>query len=96
MPVPTIKLADALRMMRKLSECNVPFSISYVSYSAKLQHSDGLKVVDKALLRTGYREDQSDKANLLIAYTDLSNEGSRHFYLALLMTFNGQKIDLKP
>ena len=87
---PTIKLRDAIQQMRKLSSAGVPFSFTFISYSEQLQKSDGLKGVENALLRTGYRQDQSDKHNLLIAYKSFngSQEGDRQFYLPLLMTFN--------
>lgn len=90
----TIKLRDAIKRMRELSKANVPFSFSFISYSNKLNKSDGLKTVDNAILRKGYRNDQSDYANILIAYTSFDNqdEADRHFYLPLLMTFNQFKV----
>ena len=92
-PSTTIKLRDAIKQMRALTKVNVPFSLSFISYSEVHQKSDGLKVVEKALLRQGYRDNQSEYSNILIAYTDYSNkEADRHFYLPLLMTFNNQII----
>lgn len=89
----TIKLRDAIRRMRQLSAVNVPFSFSFISYSEVNQSSNGYKVVDKALLRAGYRRSQSDYHNILIAYTDFTDkESSRQFYLPLLMTFNNLQI----
>jgi hypothetical protein len=89
----TIKLRDAIKQMRRMSSLNIPFSFSYITYSEQTQSSDGLKTVDKGLIRKGYRSNQSDKSNLLIAYTDYSsNEDKRQFYLPLLMTFNNQLI----
>lgn len=88
-PNTTIKLRDAIKQMRALTAVSVPFSFSFISYSEVKQSSEGLKVVDKALLRQGYRSNQSVYSNILIAYTDYSNkESDRHFYLPLLMTFN--------
>ena len=75
--------------MRKLSDINVPFSFSFISYNETDQKSQGLKVVKNAVLRTGLREDQSAKHNLLVAYYDLADERPRQFYYPLLMTFNG-------
>jgi hypothetical protein len=89
----TIKLRDAISRMRQLTKINVPFSFSFISYSDIHQKSEGYKQVDKALLRSGYRDDQSSYSNILIAYTDYSQEDlERHFYLPLLMTFNNLKI----
>lgn len=92
---PTIKLRDAITQMRKLSELNVPFSFSFITFNEQLQTSNGYKVVDKAILRAGYRANQSDKSNILIAYSDYSDQRvDRQFYLPLLMTFNN--IPVKP
>lgn len=84
-----IKLRDAIKRMRQLTNANVPFSFSFISYSESLQKSDGYKEVHNAVLRKGYRSDQSDYSNILIAYTAFNKEeDNRHFYLPLLMTFN--------
>ncbi len=89
----TIKLREAIQRMRKLTELNVPFSFSYISYSDVNQSSDGLKQVEQALLRAGYSHKHSDYSNILIAYTNYAdNQKSRHFYLPLLMTFNKLKV----
>jgi len=92
MGLPIITLKQALKGMRDLSARNIPFSFSYISYNEQLQTSSGYKEVAQALLRTGYRNNQSRKANILIAYTDCAEDSPRQFYLPLLMTFNGQKI----
>lgn len=90
---PTIKLRDAIRQMRALTKINVPFSFSYISYSEILNKSEGYKVIDKALLRAGYRSNQSERSNLLIAYIDYDKkEADRQFYLPLLMTFNNIQV----
>ncbi|WP_116787623.1 hypothetical protein [Flavobacterium psychrotrophum] len=80
---------EAIGQMRKLAEANVPFSFTYMSYNGSKHESDGVKVVHKAILRKGLRNDQSKKADTLIAYTDHSwSEKPRFFHLALLLTFN--------
>lgn len=84
---------DAISRMRTLSEANIPFSFGYFSYSGQLKTGGVYKEVKAAVLRSGYREDQSDLHNVLIAYTDLKNEGDRHFYYCLLATFNGNKVN---
>ncbi|MFY0481465.1 hypothetical protein ACI6PS_02570 [Flavobacterium sp. PLA-1-15] len=86
---PTIKLRDALKRMRQLTEINVPFSFTFISYSEENQSSDGYKQVSQGLLRPGYRSDQSVYSERLIAYTNFDNkESNRQFNVALLMTFN--------
>jgi hypothetical protein len=89
-----IKLRDAIKKMRAQSELNIPFSFSFVSLNQSTQSSNGLKTVNEALLRTGYRDDQSDKSNILIAYYDCTqmDDKARQFYLPLLMTYNDYKV----
>lgn len=87
----TIKLYDAFKRMRRLTELGVPFTFSFLSYNATNRTTDGFKDVTKAQLRKGYRDDQSDKAAILIGYVN-SNDKSRWFYLPLLMKFNGYTI----
>jgi hypothetical protein len=90
----TIKKAEALQRMRALSKQNIPFSFGFYSYSTSKETTSIYKVVDKALLRSGLRQDQSEMHNILIAYTDYSDttDKPRHFYYPLLMMFNGQKV----
>lgn len=90
----TIKMREAIKRMRALSELNIPFSFSYISYSNQSQTSNGLKRVEKGILRRGYRSDQSIYSNLLIAYTsyDSSEQEDRQFNYPLLMTFNNIKV----
>ena len=91
-----IKKRDALQRMRDLSEQDIPFSIGFVKCNVTSKVSGGYKVVDKAILRKGYRANQSDKAEILIYYIDFNSnngkEANRHFYLPLLMMFNGLKV----
>ena len=87
----TIKLYDALKRMRRLTELGVPFTFSFLSYNATNGTSDGFKDVTNAQLRKGYRDDQSDKADILIGYVN-GIDKSRWFYLPLLMKFNGYTI----
>lgn len=88
-----IKLRAAIQRMRDLSEKGIPFSFGFIKCNLTTGTSDGYKVVNKALLRKGYKDNQSSKSNVLIAYTDYDNaESDRHFYLPLLMMFNGNKI----
>jgi hypothetical protein len=78
---------QAVKRMRELTSAGVPFSFEYLSYNDTNYTSKGFKVIDNAILRMGYRNDQSDKSSQLIGYT--SNKGdNRWFYLPLLTKFN--------
>jgi hypothetical protein len=87
----TIKLYDALKRMRKLTELGVPFTFTFLSYNDTTGTSDGFKDITNAQLRKGYRDDQSDKADILIGYVN-GIDKSRWFYLPLLVKFNGYTI----
>lgn len=87
-----IKLHEAIKRMRSLSQVGATFSFSFCSYNSKTKTSDGFKTVDKAVLRKGLKEAVGVKSEVLIAYTDLNTDKPRMFNMALLMTFNGHKI----
>lgn len=89
-----IKMYDALQRMRDLSQHDIPFSIGFYKCDTTNEVSDGYKVVKQAILRKGYRSNQSVKSDVLIGYVDFdSEEKNRHFYLPLLMMFNGMKVN---
>ena len=88
---PTIKLYDALKRMRALTELGIPVDFEFLSFNTKSNTTDGFKSVSKAQLRKGYRDDQSSKADILIGYVN-EHDGNRWFYLPLLIKFNGHVI----
>ncbi len=81
--------------MRQLTDYGIPFSIEFYSWNSTKGQSDGYKIVSNAQLRKGFRKDQSDKAEVLIAYVDHDKGANRFFYLPLLMKFNGLTIEVK-
>jgi len=89
----TIKLYEAIKRMRVLTELGIPFTFTFLSYNSTTQSSNGFKHVLNGQLRKGYRNDQSDKADILIGYVN-EYDCDRWFYLPLLMKFNG--IQVKP
>ncbi len=88
----TTQLYKALNTMRQLSKGNVPFSISFVSYSQSSHSTNGHKTVNNVVLRTGLSKDHSDKAISLIGYTELETGNHRWFYLPLLTKLNDTPI----
>lgn len=87
-----INIYTALRVMRKLSNENIPFSIEFISCNRSRQESHGLVRVEKAILSKGLRDNQSIHSQNLIAYEDINSKEKKHFWLPLLMKFNGLKI----
>lgn len=80
---------QAVKRMRELTDVGVCFSIKYQSYSTDTGKSKGTKEVPHALLRMGYRDDQSALSQQLISYIDIdNNHAPRMFHLPLLLAFN--------
>lgn len=92
MNVKEIYIYDAIKIMRKLSENNFPFSFSFVSCDNTRMTSSGLVKVDKAIFSKGLPRKKSALADFLIAYEDLETGQKKHFWLPLLMTLNNLKI----
>ena len=90
----TIGLYEAVKKMRQLTDCGILFSIEFYSWNSTKKHSEGYKVVQMAQMRKGLRNNQSDKAQLLIGYVNYTEGVNRFFNLSLLMKFNG--INIKP
>lgn len=88
----TITTFEALSMMRKLTKIGVPFSFTFSTYSSTKKQTNGVRHVERALLRTGLRKDQSDKSETLIAFTEYPSGEAKFFHLALLISFNGYEI----
>jgi hypothetical protein len=85
---------EALNIMRQQTTVGVPFSISYQSYNISKNKTDGIKKVERAILRQGLRNDSSEFANELIAYTNLDTDEPRFFRVALLLSFNNEQIQV--
>ncbi len=84
---------EALQRMRQLTEVGVPFAFSFNSLDTTRGTSAGLKIVKRAVLRKGLRDDQSNMAHKLVAYTDLDQkEAPRFFHVSLLQSFNEHTI----
>jgi len=85
------KLYAVLKRMRALSKAGVPFSFEYYSYQESKGVTNGIKVVQGAVLRSGYGKAYSKKADLLIGYR--ADDKDRFFNLPLLIKFNNKYID---
>lgn len=89
----TITIIQAIAKMRALTRIGVPFSFTYQTFSESKQKTNGVRSVERALLRQGLRNDQSEKADTLVAFTEYPSGEPRFFHLSLLLSFNGTKID---
>ena len=83
---------QAIDQMQKLSEDEVPFSFSFISDTK--QTSKGVVTVRKGRLKLKDKRDKYENADIMLEYLDLDTMEHRRFYLAALMTFNGQRLIL--
>lgn len=74
--------------MRELTDSNLPFSFSFFTYSETEGKTNGIKKIERALLRPGYTAKQSDKKDILIGYYDLDKEKNGWAYLPLILSIN--------
>ncbi len=88
-----MELFEAIRRMRELSQQNVPFGFSFMSYNETAQKSKGIIEVRHARLRARAQAAHHRNAEIVEEYLDLDTGQPRHFYQPLLMTFNGQKVE---
>lgn len=86
---------EAIEKMRSLTKMGIPFSFSYMTYSQDKNFSDGPKTVNRAKLRPGTNKINNAFSEIMLNYIDLDTDEPRQFYQPLLMTFNGQILELK-
>jgi len=89
-----MKLYDAIDEMRKLTVLRISFSFSFMSYNSHTRKSDGVVEVRTARLRKRVKKEHHRYAEIVEAYLNRDTGEPRYFYHALLMTFNGQIIEL--
>ena len=82
------KVKLVLKAMRDRSHKGVPFRIEFLTHNKTEGVCSGVKVVERAALRSGYNADQSDKSEILIGYTDLDTGMPGFFYAPLLIKYN--------
>ncbi len=73
--------------MRQLTDNNIPFSFSYISYNSTKDQTNGVKHVKQAELRTGIST-KHKKSEQLLAYKDLDTGKNRQCYIPLIIKFN--------
>lgn len=79
---------EVLKAMRDRTHKGVPFRMEFLTHNKTEGICKGVKVVQRAALRSGYNADQSNKSELLIAYTDLDTGKPGFFYAPLLIKYN--------
>lgn len=90
-----MNLYDAIHEMRRLTAEGRSFSFTFMSYNASAGTSDGIVSVQHARLRKREQSEHHKDADFVEAYLNLDTMEPRRFYQPLLMTFNGEKIELQ-
>lgn len=80
--------------MRELSEKNLDFSFTFMSYSADRGKSGGIVEISRARLRKQSTIDDNRHADIMLNYFDLEANEYGRCYQLLLMEFNGHKLEL--
>ena len=85
----------AIEEMRKLSERRESFSFSHMTYSIARRRSEGIVTVRRARLCKQSRKERNQYSDYMLNYIDLDT-GHRHScWQPLLLTFNGEELELK-
>ncbi len=84
----------AIKEMRKLSEKGIPFSFSFMSFSEDRQESKGIVEINRARLRARTSKKHNKNADFMENYLDLDTNEPKQFYHPLLMSFNGENLEL--
>lgn len=84
----------AIKEMRKLSGKAIPFSFSFMSFSEDRQQSKGIVEVGKARLRARTPKTDNKNADFMENYLDLDTNEPKQFYHPLLLSFNGENLEL--
>ena len=91
----SISVYAAIQTMRDLSARRVPFSFTFMSWSESKQSTHGIVEVRQGRLLPKSREkSQQAHDDDIEPYVDLDTMEYKRFYQPLLMTFNGQKLQL--
>lgn len=85
---------EAIKKMRELSENNIPFSFSFMSFSEDKGVSKGIVEVRKARLNKQSRINQNRNADIMLNFFNLETMRNGRCYQPLIMEFNGEKLDL--
>ena len=80
--------------MRELSKARIPFNFSFMSYNTTSRASEGIVEVRRARLRSRTMEEHHLHAEIVEEYLNVDTGEPRRFYQHLLMSFNGQKVEL--
>lgn len=82
----------ALKALRSRSHEGQVFSIEFLTHNKTKAECNGVKKVERCVLRSGYNQSQSDSSEVLVAYKDLDSGKPGFFYAPLLLKVNNQLV----
>ncbi len=85
---------DAIADMRKRSKNKQFFSFSFMSYNSSLNNSEGIVTVRTARLRKRPVKADNKNNEYQLSYFDYDQMEPRQCWIPLIMSYNGQKVDL--
>lgn len=85
---------DAIQAMRQLSDEGKAFSFSFMSCDRTKERSEGIIEVLNGRLLSRERADKYADAEIIERYINLDTMEVRRFYQPLLMTFNGENVQM--
>lgn len=88
-----MKVYEAIKKMRELSERKIPFSFSFMSFSIDKQKSEGIVEVQNAILYKNPKESRNAYADYMLMYRDTDTGEVRQCWQPLVMTFNNMVLE---
>ena len=87
---------EAIARMRELTARDEHFSFAFKTYSQEYRSGGETRVVENATLRSKPRKKDSNivDPDLLLEFYDWDINENRHCYQHLLISFNGEPIEL--
>ena len=85
---------EAIKRMRELTQSGQSFSFSFMSYSMSRRESHGIVEVRRARLEKASTREQNKHAEIMLNYFDMDLMENRRCYQPLLLTFEGQNLEL--
>lgn len=89
-----MEVFKAIEEMREMSSRGIPFSFSFMSYSADRHKSTGIVEVSKAVLRKQSTVEDNQHADIMLNYFDHNTNEYGRCYQLLLIELNGEKLEL--
>jgi len=89
-----IDLYEAIKQMRILSGKNKFFSFRHATYNREKQTTEGIRTVERALLRPAASTDNIVNADSKLFYRDETIKENRVCWQPLIIEFNGQRVKL--